>query len=195
MVSPWIPCFSPCFLHQGGGGFILWKSIRKSKTVNMCFEEFWLYGQIPICTTAVWNISRIFNLSKCPRACYWSIWYQLPLCQFWDLYHFLCNCIDIHWTTMKRTKFHCDSRISEQRCFCPAMKNVCVMCLTWSKPGRVESPPSLAAVFRISSLTPKCHKILKRNFLTLIDLSQDRISSIELPPSTSYRCFALSIGY
>ena len=42
---------------------------------------------------------------------------------------------------MKRTKFHCDSRISEQRCFCPAMKNVGARCLTRSKPGRVESPP------------------------------------------------------
>ena len=30
---------------------------------------------------------------------------------------------------MKRTKFHCDFRISEQRCFCPAMKNVGAMCL------------------------------------------------------------------
>ena len=53
----------------------------------------------------------------------------------------LCNCIDIRWTSLKRTKFHCDSRISEQRCFCPAMKNVGARCLTRSKPERVESPP------------------------------------------------------
>ena len=140
-----------------------------------------------------WNISRIFNLSICPKAYYWSIWYQLPLCQFWDLYHFLCNCIDIRWTTMKRTKFHCDSRISEQRCFCPAMKNVGAMCLTRSKPGRVESPPSLAAVFMgFASITPKCHKILKRNFLTLYWPSP---ASNQFYWIASYRCFALSIGY
>ena len=40
------------------------------------------------------NISKIFNLSKCPQAYYWSMWYQLPLCQFWDLLPFLAQ---LYW--------------------------------------------------------------------------------------------------